>query len=268
LPPGFVQATPFSGAYINAGANPTVSEFEDAEIRTCDFLRNFFVEFYSFSFETTLASLDCAAVTFGSSPAQISYEVSLTFTEGSFLIPSQEDVDVLLITAFQPPTVNALLVELSMSAGAFATTTAVDYSTAVDAQSFMTVQSTPGESSGTTFVAGAFVIFILGTFIGKRRGGDSTHQTQSDTSESLLDPEDYDTESHAILGRIVNQPMPGQGYMGFDEAIEIDFVPSDEHEPLGASRNALFKRPFLFTPFGGERFGVERRGSFTPFVGE
>jgi hypothetical protein len=222
------------------------------------------VEFYSFSFETTLASFDCAAVTFGSGPAQISYEVSLAFTESSFLIPSQEDVDLLLSTAFQPPTVNALLVELAMSAGAFATTTAVDYSTAVSVQSFMTLQSMPGESSGTTFVAGAFVIFI-GIFIVKRRGGDSTDQTQS---ESLLDPEDYEPESYAILGRIVNQKMPGQGYMGFDEAIEIDFVPSDEHEPLGASRNALFKRPFLLTPFGGERFGGERRGSFTPYVGE
>jgi hypothetical protein len=232
------------------------------------------VEFYSISFETTLALFTCAAVTFGSGPAQISNEVSLTFTENSFLIPSQEDVDILLETAFQPPTVNALLVELSLSAGAFATTTAVDYSTTVSTQSFMTVQSMPGESSGTTFVAGAFVIFISGIFIVKRRRGDSTDQTQSETISlgrqrgSLSHPEYYESESHVILGRIVNQPMPGQGYMGFDEAIEIDFVPSDEHEPSGASRNALFKRPFLLTPFGGERFGSERRGSFTPYVGE
>jgi hypothetical protein len=268
-----VPATPFSGGYINAGANPTISEFEDAELRTCDFLRDFFVDFYSFSFETTLALFTCAAVTFGSGPAQISYDVSLTFTEDSFLIPSQEDVDLLLSTAFQPPTVNALLTELSLSAGAFATTTAVDYSTTVSTQSFTTVQSIRRESSGTTFVAGAFVIFISGIFIVKRRGH-SMDQTQSETfswgrePESLLDPEDYEPESHAILGRLVNQPMPGHGYMGFDEAIEIDFVPSDEHETLGASRNALFKRPFLLTPFGGERFGGERRGSFTPYVGE
>jgi hypothetical protein len=228
------------------------------------------VEFYSFSFDTTLESFDCAAVTFGSGPAQISYEVSLTFTEGSFLIPTTEDIDILLETAFQPPSVNALLDALSLSAGAFASTTAVDYSATVGVQAFMAVQSLP-ESSGTSFVAaGAFAIFISGIFIVTRRG-DRTDQTQSETfavgrqPEFSLDPEGYGPESHEILGRLVNQPMPGQGYMGFDEAIEIDFVPSDEHESLGASRNPLFKRPFLLTPFGGETFGSERRGPFTPY---
>jgi hypothetical protein len=210
--------------------------------------------------------------------------VSFAFEEESFLIPTQADVDLLLATAFQPPSVNALLDALSLTAGAFSSTTAfletvfqpssVDdiidalpeitggffSRTAGESSPIASVQSTEtveslSESSGTTFVAGALVIFIAGIFVVTRKG-DRINQSQSHTFASnhepiyLSDQDDYGPESNAMLGRIANQPMPGQGYMGFDEAFEVDFVPSDEDERKGASYKPLFKRPFLLTPFG------------------
>jgi hypothetical protein len=79
------------------------------------------------SFGTNLASFDCSGSSFGTDPANILYDVSFVFEEGSFLIPTPDEVNLLLSTAFQPPSVNALVAELSLSAGAFASTTAVEY---------------------------------------------------------------------------------------------------------------------------------------------
>jgi len=121
-------ATPFDGSFVGADPNPTTEEFEAAEVNTCDFLRTFFEDFYSESFETTQDLFLCEALLFASDRARISFAITLGFGDDSFLIPTVEDVDLLVLTAFSEPTVNQLIATLIEAGGAFGTTTAIIYS--------------------------------------------------------------------------------------------------------------------------------------------
>jgi hypothetical protein len=237
-------------------------EFSEAVLDVCGWLGVFFENFYSFSFETILETFDCESTLFLSDPARISFAVSLSFSLDSFLIPTQSDIEILLSTAFSEPSIGFLLAILAEGGGAFATTTAISYDVAIDVQTVAIMTSTP-RSSGSPFVAwGMFIVIAGAVAVRSRRRHKEKYQTQQ---HSLPSEEDEDpitplegeyrrSGTRDILGRTINRPT--RGYMGFDEAIEIDFFTADNDEEIcyQESRSPLFKQPFLLHPsFGDDR---------------
>lgn len=237
-----------------------MEEFQDAELRLCDWLAAYFEDFYSLSFDTTLETFMCEATAFDSDPARIPFDVVVGFTDDSSLIPSQADIDVLISTAFQPPTVNVLLAILAQGGGSFATTTDVDYSIQESVQPARVFVKASSGSSGSPFVAGALLVFIVaGAVVTKTRQGNGELLDTEVPEEELGFPEEeqyYGAVNSFIGRRASNLSSTAKGFMGFDEAIEIDFMPAikmdDDDGPCSSTSSPLFRRPFLRTNFGGD----------------
>jgi hypothetical protein len=173
-----VNASPFSLTYETSGVDPTEAQFSDAERITREYLEQFFIDFFEFSFEGDFVSLsvDNLGNTIGP-PPRIDYDLAAFFFPLEERIPTTEEVDIIIQTAFLQPSVQTLLLELRTLPveNPFSSTSTVFYSMEPMAAPLLTPSS---DSSATTVPVvligmaagvGALACIITAIFAARRR---------------------------------------------------------------------------------------------------
>ena len=125
------EASPFFVLYELFEANPNLSDtdFQQAAAITANYINDYMIRFFDFSDDTNLEGVETRIGQFLEDPVRIGFDVDYEFGEDSTLIPSQEQLDNLLIQAFQLPNAQALLLALRAlpSTNPFSSTTDVSY---------------------------------------------------------------------------------------------------------------------------------------------
>jgi hypothetical protein len=160
--------------------DPTEAQFNDAERITREFLEQFFIDFFEISFEFDFVSLSVGNLgnTVGP-PPRIDYSVSAFFLPagGTERIPTVEELDILIQTAFLQPSVQTLLLELRTLPleNPFSSTSTVFYSTEpmaaplLSASSDSTATAVPTVLIGMAAGVGALACIITAIFAARRR---------------------------------------------------------------------------------------------------
>jgi hypothetical protein len=166
--------------YETSGADPTEAQFNDAQRITREYLEQFFIDFFEFSFEGDFVSLSVGNLgnTVGPPPS-IDYNLTAFFfpVSGSERIPTIEEVDIIIQTAFSQPSVQTLLLELRTlpPEDPFSSTSTAFYSTEpmaaplLSASSDSTATAVPAVLIGMAAGVGALACIIVAIFAARRR---------------------------------------------------------------------------------------------------
>jgi hypothetical protein len=163
--------------YETSAADPTEAQFIDAERITREYLEQFFIDFFEFSFEGDFVSLSVGNLgnTVGPPPL-IDYNLTAFFfpASGSERIPTVEEVDIIIQTAFSQPSVQTLLLELRTLPveNPFSSTSTAFYSTepmAAPLLSDSTAKVVPVVLIGMAAGVGALACIIMAICAARRR---------------------------------------------------------------------------------------------------
>ena len=93
------------------------------------YIEDFITSFFEFTDEITLEDVTISPVSRSNTPLQIRFDTRIRFAADSLLIPSTEELDNLLLSAFQEPAVSTLLILLGNlpQENPFSTTQSVSY---------------------------------------------------------------------------------------------------------------------------------------------
>jgi hypothetical protein len=143
-----VDASAFSVTYETSGADPTEAQFNDAERITREYLEQFFIDFFGFVFEQEFVSLSVGVLGNTVGPPRIDYNLTAFFFPGAERIPTNEEIDIVVQTAFLQPSVQTLILELRTLPleNPFSSTSTVFYST----EPMAAPLTTSSDSSATT----------------------------------------------------------------------------------------------------------------------
>jgi hypothetical protein len=198
-----VDASPFSVTYEPIGEDPTEAQFDDAERITREYLEQFFVDFFEFSFEGEYVSLSVGVLDNTVGPPRIDYNLTAFFLPGAQTIPTEDEVDIVVQTAFSQPSVQTLILELRTLPleNPFSSTTTVSYSITEPMAAPLTTSS---DSTGITVPAvlvglatgvGALACIVTAIFAARRRS-----QYRS-IKQSLLPGMPYNSNIMAFMDR-------------------------------------------------------------------
>jgi hypothetical protein len=198
-----VDASPFSVTYEPIGEDPTEAQFDDAERITREYLEQFFVDFFEFSFEGEYVSLSVGVLDNTVGPPRIDYNLTAFFLPGAQTIPTEDEVDIVVQTAFSQPSVQTLILELRTLPleNPFSSTTTVSYSITEPMAAPLTTSS---DSTGITVPAvlvglatgvGALACIVTAIFTARRRS-----QYRS-IKQSLLPGMPYNSNIMAFMDR-------------------------------------------------------------------
>ena len=127
---GKVDASPFNVVY-EAGGQPSESDLLSAGALTVQYLEDFFASQFALNSNTELVATTGTVTSTDATQSLVTFDLTLTFSDGSVFVPSSSDVDNLLFAAFQLPFVDSLLTLLTTdlsSDNALSTTSSVQYS--------------------------------------------------------------------------------------------------------------------------------------------
>jgi len=252
---------------IPPGLVPSDANYEEAVSITTTFLEDYLRA--TFQYESTiLDSLDLTASGFGNSPASIDFSGCASFAEESEFIPTGEQLDILIATALQQPTVETLLLVLqSLDPGnPFAQTNSVEYSTTtVNAPELLA--PTPITASDLWALIAAWALVGLMAFVVVGQNRKSFIGVKRDPVEVIFmnEAQIYDTTSlgHSDSTSIMDTPSIMTGYgngvdTGDDDVddniMEIKFQPATDVSRKWASRSdPLFQAPFSVSNMEAER---------------
>lgn len=152
-------------------SEPTDLHFTEAEGVTVSYIDQFMKSFFEFSDEVTVDTVTVTPVARSTSPLQLEYETTIEFSPESLLIPSTAELDSLLLTAFQEPSVSTLLILLGNlpAENPFATSQGASYIMVPGTRS--AVPLPPSQTSMSKLGVGAIAAFssllvgILGVFV-------------------------------------------------------------------------------------------------------
>lgn len=125
-----IVASPFNVIYFVGGGATDENLIAGGNV-TLEYLEDYLVTQFAFNPATELLLSTGAIIETDISTTSTSFSLSLLFANGSQLVPSQADVDRLIVTAFQQPFVSELLTLLRGSlpvTNPLSTTTGVTYS--------------------------------------------------------------------------------------------------------------------------------------------
>jgi energy-converting hydrogenase Eha subunit A len=166
-----VDASAFSVTYETSGADPTEAQFNNAEAITLEYLEQFFIDFFDFSFEGEFVALSASALTNTVGPPRIEYNLTAFFLAGEQRIPTEEEVDIVVQTALLQPSVQTLLLELRTlpADNPFSSTSTVFYTTATMAAALTTISKkaeidVPILLIGIAFGLGALACIVTANF--------------------------------------------------------------------------------------------------------
>lgn len=125
-----------------------------------EFLRRSF----EFGFDALFKEFVGAGVLTEVDPIRIGYEGLAVFAEGTEFPPSQEDIDLLILTAFQQPSVATLLGMLQAlpAENPFSTTSSAQY---IQGMQLSLPARTNNDDPGSSTTSTAIVVAIVGTFV-------------------------------------------------------------------------------------------------------
>jgi hypothetical protein len=179
-----IDASPFIVLYEFDGADPAVTDadFQQAAAITASYINDYFLAFFEFSDVTNLDNVQTRINEFLTDPIRIGIDVNYRFSEDSSFIPSQQDLDNLLIQAFQLPTVQALQLALRGIPGAnpFANTADASYVNEAG-EVILELSATENLSGGTSGAAkaaiatsGLLIAAVLALFVTQRAKSNSS----------------------------------------------------------------------------------------------
>jgi hypothetical protein len=197
-----VDASPFSVTYETVGADPTEAQFTDAERITREYLEQFFVDFFEFSFEGEYVSLSVGVLENTVGPPRIGYNLTAFFLPGAEAIPTEEEIDIVVQTAFSQPSVQTLILELRTLAmeNPFSSTSTVSYSIEPMAAPLTTLSDSTGLTVPAVLIGmaagfGALACIITAIFAARRR---SRYRS---IKQSLLPGMPYNSNIMAFMDR-------------------------------------------------------------------
>jgi hypothetical protein len=156
------EASPFVITYQTSDSRePTPEEFDQAQAVTLQYLEDFLVGEYEFNLITALNDVLGLALSESTDPLAVAYATTLLFSPESGFIPSQEDIDVQVFTAFQEQAVFDLVAALQglPPENPFSSTTSVQFTSFA-----IEVVQVSETSSGSTVAFGALIGMILFIF--------------------------------------------------------------------------------------------------------
>jgi hypothetical protein len=162
-----IDASPFFVLYEFDGADPAVTDadFQQAAAITASYINDYFIAFFEFSDVSNLDNVQTRINEFLTDPIRIGFDVSYSFSEDSSFIPSQQELDNLLIQAFQLPNVQALQFALRGIPGANPFANTADASYVTEAGEVILEMSAAENLSGGTSGAGKAAIAASGLLI-------------------------------------------------------------------------------------------------------
>lgn len=181
-------------------------------------------------------------------PIRIGYEGMAVFDE-SGSTPSQEDVDLLILTAFQQPNVATLLNMLqALPAGnPFSSTSSVQY---IQGMELSVPKRVKRDTSRSSSISAATVVVImgivgsvllLGVLILRKRLRDPLRKYR----DSKVDVEDRDAEESYCTSSV--GPASDDHSFSFknDEQTQADFAPESDMSRTSSGCDPVFKNPLL-----------------------
>ena len=100
-------ASPFNLVFESEG-DPSEADLEAAANVTLRYLEDYFIVQYEFNSRTNLMATNGIVTEFNAAESQIFLAITLLFSEDSIFLPSQEDIDELIVTALRNPFVGQL----------------------------------------------------------------------------------------------------------------------------------------------------------------
>ena len=191
------------------------------------------IAFFDFADDTVLENVQTRIGEFERDPVRIGFDVDYVFGAESTLVPTQQQIDTLLIQAFQQPNVQALLAALRGIPGTnpFSAVADVSYTTP-DGTVFLEGGSMSGAgvaavAAGCLVVASALALYL--TNRAKRRGLPLLHRTDSSSHAPKIIPvaesEDTASECTGSVARSSSTPPSNRTTLkAIDEGNETSFT--------------------------------------------
>ena len=256
---------------LTSNEDPSDGDFSEAIAVTREYLQEFMVSFFRFSEDVNFESMEVISTGTSIDPVTIDFSTTIEFADDSTFIPSASELDVLLASAFQQPTVQTyllLLRNLPLS-DPFQTTVTVAQSPTLAETDFGSQVITAGDEEGSSIsatgavgIAGVLVLLfsIAGYVTVRRSNGRAPHgkyaaTLQRDTTDrSEFDGFGGDVEGHedhasdciSSMGSATRLPAAREDD---NESIEIEFSAlissetSGENDP-SEELDPLFRNPF------------------------
>lgn len=229
-----MSGTPTNVEYIPVVGNPTEQDNEEATQITCDYLEEFFTEFFATNVDTTMEQFRCSRLSSGSDPPQIKYDVAAFF---SGRIPTAFEVDLILQSALNPPFSNDLVEKLQDldPSNPYSQTTAIGYTVDGELQkSSETGMAGSSRSSSSmspsVILTLSFGVAFISFFAGMTVWGQMPVAGYSIQSLPTEDLDSNETDGFDSGGE----------HRSRGESIDIEFGPSGKP----SSSSSLFERPF------------------------
>jgi len=256
---------------LTSNQDPSDEDFAEAIAVTTEYLEEFMDSFFRFSEDVNFESMEVVSTGTTTNPVTIEFSTSIKFADDSVFFPSASELDVLLSSAFQQPTVQTYLLLLRNlpRSNPFQTTQTVAQSVIQSGTDFGSQIITSGEGEGSSVsataavgIAGVLVLlFSLAGYVTVRRSHvsnprgkyaptlqrDATDKTEFDGFGNDVE-EDEDHASHCTSS--IGSATQLHAVQEDDcESIEIEFSPmvdseTSEENDISEEHDPLFRNPF------------------------
>jgi hypothetical protein len=156
---------------------PSFTDYAEAERLTEEHVQEYLEMVFGLVSATTFSSVVISSVSIGNTPTRIAFEGTVEFAPESTFVPTQNDLDMLVNSAFEQPAVGPFLSTLRSlpSTDVFATTTSVAYLPGNTTPRVQVKETVGPETSTHVSYAFAGIVFLainlLGAAMMYRRGG-------------------------------------------------------------------------------------------------
>lgn len=187
-----MDASSFFALYDFVGTDPDLTNvnFQQASAVTANYINDYMIAFFDFADETNLVDVETRIDNFLTDPVRIGFDVKYRFGEDSTRVPSQQQLDNLLIQAFQQPNVQALLFALRGLPASNPFSTAVDVSyTSEDGTVFLEERSTMSTAGVIATAAACLLVASVAGLVATNRAKRRRFPLHNGTKSTLDAPQ-------------------------------------------------------------------------------
>lgn len=243
--------TPFQVTYNihGTGTNPTSEQIYAAVNITVAYINEYFLKMFEVNSLVTYVSLKGSLTAISPDFTEISYNATALFARDSMFVPSMQDLDMLLVTAFQQPGVQTLLVMLQQlpSDNSYSQTLQASYKPAAIPTTGTSSSRNTGAIAGIT---SAFLVtfFVAGVVVAYRGGAFGWNKKYTKARELNKMPEHFNV-TQTYSSSVDSQSTfheDDEGYQSriLDEDIEIKFEYPEKSSCETPAYDPLFQSPF------------------------
>jgi hypothetical protein len=261
-----IELDPYAVRYtLSSPISPSQENLFQAESLTITFINDVIDANFGFSNDIALKDISTIAVKNSANPAQIDYRTNITFTGNSVDVPTKAELNALVASMFEQPTVETLVLLLNNlpSDNPLSTTTEASFinqafgsQRIVDPPKSRLYNTPPTERSvtglGIAAIASTCVVgILLGGIVLLRRSdyGNSLgkypnkRRKFADEEAPLEIGSASGSHSDGSTGSRYSRRSLKKAQSSRDEDMEIEFLPQTEAE-RSQSDDPLFRRPF------------------------